>query len=101
MSDELYPVFSYKSRTICDILSEMRDCAKTANYSYLPGLIEEVQSSANKMEACLDIKKNIITYQEERSTLKKEERNLINSIKKLRKEVEELESEKARRNSKA
>lgn len=41
------------NRTICDVLAAMRECCKTANYSYLPGLIEEAQNKANRMEAAL------------------------------------------------
>jgi len=43
----------YLSRTVCDVLYEMREACKTGNYSYMPGLIEEVQSMANRMEAKL------------------------------------------------
>jgi hypothetical protein len=38
---------------MCDVLREMRDCAKTSNFSYLGGLIEEAQSMANRMESRL------------------------------------------------
>lgn len=41
------------NRYICAVLDEMRDCCKTGNYSYLPGLVEEAQSMANRMEAKL------------------------------------------------
>ncbi len=41
------------NRTICDVLKEIRECNKTKNYSYLEGLIEEIQSMANRMEAAL------------------------------------------------
>jgi hypothetical protein len=58
----------------------MRDCCKTGNYSYLPGLIEEAQSMGNRMEAKL-------------YDLKDHER-LLADVKKLRKEVEVLREEK-------
>ena len=44
----------YLSRTMCDVLQEMRDANKTRNYSYILGLIEEAQSMANRMEAKLE-----------------------------------------------
>jgi len=43
----------YLSRTMCDVLEEMRSAHKTLNFSYLLGLIEEVQSMGNRMEAAL------------------------------------------------
>ena len=49
----------YLNRTMCDVLYEMREATKTQNYSYLPGLIEEVQSMANRMEAKLAQVKDI------------------------------------------
>jgi len=42
------------SRLICDVLYEMRACHKTRNYAYLNGLIEEVQTMANRMESALE-----------------------------------------------
>ena len=70
---------SYPNRTMCDILEEMRKSLETMNFSYLGGLIEEVQSTANKMEAGLyDIK---------------DRERLLKQIKKLRKQKEELEVE--------
>ena len=44
---------STPNRTICDVLEELRQCYKTRNFSYMPGLIEEAQSMANRMEAAL------------------------------------------------
>ena len=41
------------NRTVCDVLSEMRTCYKTRNFSYLQSLIEELQTMANRMEAKL------------------------------------------------
>ncbi len=41
------------SRYICSILDEMRKCHETRNFAYLPGLIEEAQMLANRMEAAL------------------------------------------------
>jgi hypothetical protein len=41
------------NRVVCSVLDEMRKCHETRNYSYLPGLIEEVQTMVNRMEAAL------------------------------------------------
>jgi len=41
------------NRYLCDVLEEMRKCYETRNFSYLPGLIEEAQSLANRMESAL------------------------------------------------
>jgi len=47
----------YLNRTLCQVLTEMRQCDKTRNYSYLVGLIEEAQTMGNRMEAAFyDIK---------------------------------------------
>jgi hypothetical protein len=37
------------NRTVCDMLEEMRKCAETGNYSYLPGLIEEALEASVRM----------------------------------------------------
>lgn len=42
------------NRTLCAVLEEMRKAYETCNFSYLPGLIEEVQTYANRMEAKLE-----------------------------------------------
>lgn len=68
------------NRVVCNVLEEMRACVKTANYSYLPGLIEEVQTMVNRMEAALGDAQDVRNMQEERAKLKQE-------IKELRKEV--------------
>ena len=38
---------------MCEALDEMRECIKTLNFSYMSGLIEEVQSMGNRMESGL------------------------------------------------
>ena len=70
---------SYPNRTLCDVLEEMRKSLETSNFSYLGGLIEEVQAIGNRMEAGLyDIK---------------DRERLLKQIKKLRKQKDELEEE--------
>ena len=64
------------NRAICSVLQEMRECAKTSNYSYLPGLIEEAQSLANRMEAALWDQKDFTALQAKLSKLNKEFKEL-------------------------
>ena len=72
------------NRLLCAVLDEMRECVKTTNFSYLPGLIEEAQSLGNRMEAHLyDIK--------DFNRLNKDIKDLKKEKKKLKEEVEELE----------
>ena len=73
------------NRLLCAVLDEMRDCVKTTNFSYLPGLIEEAQSLGNRMEAKLyDIK----DYERLRDDIKNLEKK---KKKKLEEKVEKLE----------
>lgn len=44
----------YLSRTLCNVLEEIRECDKTRNFSYLLGLVEEAQVMANRMEAKIE-----------------------------------------------
>lgn len=37
------------NRTACDVLEAMRQCSKTGNFSYLPGLVEELQNITIRM----------------------------------------------------
>ena len=72
------------NRYICDVLDEMRKCVKTLNFSYLLGLIEEVQTLGSRMESKLFDIKDFDRLHEEIKDLKKKK-------KKLEKEVEALE----------
>lgn len=62
----------YPNRTMCAVLEEMRQCTKTRNYSYLLGLIEEVQHMGNRMESKLEDSKDGLRAYKEISKLKKE-----------------------------
>ena len=73
---------SHPNRTVCDVLKEMRKAHETSNYSYLLGLIEEVQSMANRMESSLYDKSDIKYSHKE--------------IKKLNKQIEALKLEKSK-----
>ena len=71
-------------RYICDVLYEMRACTKTLNFSYLMGMIEELQTLSNRMEERLYEIKDFDNLHEEIRALKKKK-------KKLEKEIVELE----------
>ena len=72
------------NRFLCDVLSEMRECTKTLNFSYLLGLIEEAQTLGSRMESKLFDIKDFDRLHEDIRDLKKKK-------KKLEKEVEALE----------
>ena len=64
------------NRLLCDVLSEMRECIKTLNFSYLLGLIEEVQTLASRMESKLYDIKDFDRLHEEIRDLKKKKKKL-------------------------
>lgn len=72
------------NRTVCDVLSEMRTCYETRNFSPIMGLIEEVQSMANKMEAALYDKHDL-------GRARKEYKKLDKKVKKLEKKAKKLD----------
>ena len=80
------------SRTLCDVLEEMRKLNKTRNYSYLQSLIEEAQSMGNRMEAGLSDIKSIDQLREKIRDLKKEKKSLEKELERLKDEKESLSS---------
>jgi hypothetical protein len=58
------------NRTVCSALEEMRTCFKTFNFSYMPALIEEVQSMTNRMEAAIYDKNDLTYYHKELKEVK-------------------------------
>ena len=70
------------NRTLCDVLEEMRKAHDTRNYSYLPGLIEEVQSYGNRMEAAIWDKHSISDYIEKLYRLRKKLKAKITELEK-------------------
>ncbi len=74
---------SFPNRTMCEALREMRECYKTYNFAPIAGLIEEVQSMGNRMEAALSDKHDLGSARKRYKELKKE-------IVKLEREVEKL-----------
>ena len=77
-------------RYICSVLDEMRECMKTQNYSYLPGLLEECQTLANRMESALWEQKDITDLYTELKALEKDKDKLKNKIAKLKIKKREL-----------
>lgn len=72
------------NRTLCDVLSDMRKCFKTLNFSQLNSLIEEAQILGNRMEAALWDQKDVTQLQKEKSELKSEVHNLQQQVQKLK-----------------
>ena len=70
----------YLNRTVCDVLSEMRANYKTRNFANQLGLIEEVQSMANRMEAALQDQKDL--------------QSVRGRVKEVKQELDELEAER-------
>ena len=75
------------NRTLCGVLDEMRKAHETHNYSYILGLIEEVQSMGNRMEAGLYDKGDL-------EALHKQIKELHQQRKALREDVNALKIEK-------
>jgi len=72
------------NRYLCDILEEMRTTTKTLNFGMILGLIEEVQTAGNRMEAALEDNRDADDLRDEIHNLKRERM-------KLKKEIETLE----------
>ena len=68
------------NRYLCTVLDEMRECVKTLNFSYLLGLIEEVQTLASRMESKLYDIKDFERLHEEIRDLKKKKKNLEKEV---------------------
>jgi len=81
-------ISNFPNRTLCNVLEDMRNADKTKNYSYLVGLIEELQVLANRMEAALGDKRD---YNEIRDELKTAKKGLIELDKKIEARKRELE----------
>ena len=79
--------YNYPNRYLCNILEDLRSAHKARNYSYLEGLIEELQWAGNRMEAAIGDMKDIDKWREERSKLKEEINKLEQKKVKLKKDV--------------
>jgi hypothetical protein len=70
------------------VIDEMRACYKTRNFSIVMGLLEELQSIGNRMEAkCGDISDRN-NYLDEKKKLKQEIKDLKRKRDKLKRRVE-------------
>lgn len=74
----------YLNRTLCDVLSEMRDAYETRNFSYLLGLINEAQSFGNRMEAKLNDLHDIEDLHDQIKNLEKKRADLVEAVGELK-----------------
>jgi hypothetical protein len=79
MSD--YSDHYYLSRSLCDVLQDMRTCKKTLNFSMLSSLIEEAQVMGNRMESALGDKKQLQGMHEKIQAAREELRVLKGELK--------------------
>jgi len=78
------------NRFYCTVIDEMRACYKTRNFSIVMGLLEELQSIGNRMEAkCGDISDRN-NYLDEVKKLKREIKDLKRKRDKLKRKVGEI-----------
>jgi len=78
------------NRWLCDVVDEMRQCLKTLRFDIMPGLVEEVQSIGNRMEAAIRDEKEFDTLKDEIHDLKIQKRRLERQVKNLEDVKEEL-----------
>ena len=75
------------ARYVCSVLDEMRAMYKTRNFAGYLGLVEEMQTLVNRMEAAIEEKKD---YQHWHDKFKKEKvkyQELVEEANKVRKEL--------------
>lgn len=76
------------NRYFCTVIDELRSCYKTRNFSIVMGLLEELQSIGNRMEAkCGDIN-DANRYLDEVKELKREIKSLKRKRDKLKRKIE-------------
>jgi len=75
-----YEYRSHPNRTLCAVIKEARKCCETLNFSYLPGLLEEIQTLGNRMEAGLHDKDDVRHWEKTKAALKKELNELSKQI---------------------
>ena len=66
----------YTNRYICTVLEEMRACFKTLNFAPIPGLIEEAQVMADRMESSIEDKNDLDNMHDRRTELRAELKKL-------------------------
>jgi hypothetical protein len=80
-------MMSWPNRTARDVLEEMRKRNETRNYSYLHGLIEEMQSMANRMEAKLSDFRDIEDSHKQKREAEEEMKAVKEKLRRLKKEL--------------
>lgn len=70
-------------RLICDVLEEMRGAVKHLHIALIPGLIEEAQTLANRMENALGLEDTIEKVEQDICKLKDAKRALRREVKAL------------------
>lgn len=83
---------SWPNRTACDVLEEMRKCYKTRNFCSINGLIEEMQTIANRMEAGLTDLSEEKDSHERKKEAEEETKKIQKKLAELKKELEEKEN---------
>jgi hypothetical protein len=78
-------------RYVCDVLEEMRSCHKTRNFSPILGLVEEVQTMVNRLEAALNEKSDYEAWHKRVKKEKAELKKLLAETNKLRKKKDKKE----------
>lgn len=81
------------NRLMCEVLEELRKVYETRNFSYMPGLIEELQSMGNRMEAKLYDYGETEYIEEEIEKMKNQKKQLRKDILKLKKEKKDLKAD--------
>lgn len=88
-------------RYLCEVLDEMRLANKTRNFSYIEGLIEEVQLMGNRMEAGLydkltyfELIQEISKLKNDRNSFKQQVEALSVKKKTLQQQIQKLQKTK-------
>jgi hypothetical protein len=78
------------NRYVCTVIEELKTCNRTRNYSYMLGLLEEMQSMVNRMEAALEDKADLDMYRKQAKEKKTKVTALQEEIKLLEAKRDEL-----------
>ena len=87
----------YHNRYACDVLEEIRNSIKTLNFGGLPGLVEELQTAFNRMEAALESEKEYIGIADDCKKLAKMRSKLRTQVKALEGVLPEEEKPKEKK----
>lgn len=80
----------FPSRTLCEVIEEIRKCYNSRNFAPILGLAEEIQILGNRMEAGLDLKHNFKEGMEKLHTLRTEYKELQSQYIRLRQEYNNI-----------